>query len=120
MNEAAKNLLRSRSESSKPTDLVLPPLYGQALRENLSHEFNLLADRLEFNDGLDAGDRQRRIVFHSLRHTFASWLAMAGVDINRIKTLMRHKTLDMTMRYAHLIPDASHDAVHNLKPPTKG
>jgi hypothetical protein len=46
--------------------------------------------------------------------------AMAGVDIYRIKSLMRHKTLDMTMRYAHLIPDATREAVHNLKPPTKG
>ena len=120
MNEAAKNVLLSRADSPKPTDLVFPPLYGQALRENLSHEFKRLADRLGFNDGLEASDRQRRIVFHSLRHTFASWLAMAGVDIYRIKSLMRHKTLDMTMRYAHLIPDATHEAVHNLKPPTKG
>jgi integrase len=120
MNEAARTVLLSRKESSNPTDLVFPPVYGQSLRENLSHEFKRLADKLGFNKGLDAKDRQRRIVFHSLRHTFASWLAMAGVDIYRIKSLMRHKTLDMTMRYAHLIPDATHEAVQNLKPPTKG
>jgi integrase len=52
-----------------------------------------------------------------LRHTFASWLALAGVDIYRIKTLMRHKTIDMTMRYAHLLPDATRQAVYNLTPP---
>ena len=120
MNTAAREALLSRKKTSEATELVFPPVYGQSFRENLSHEFKRLTDKLGLNKGLEANDRQRRIVFHSLRHTFASWLAMAGVDIYRIKTLMRHKTLDMTMRYAHLIPDATHDAVHNLKPPTKG
>ena len=67
-------------------------------------------------------DARHKVVFHTLRHTFASWLAMAGTDIYRIKTLMRHKTITMTMRYAHLIPDATRAAVHNLRPSsgTKG
>ena len=30
---------------------------------------------------------------------------MAGVDILAVKELMRHKTLDVTLRYAHLAPD---------------
>lgn len=82
-----------------------------------SHIQNFLDELCD--KGLKATDRQRRIVFHSLRHTFASWMALAGVDIYRIKTLMRHKTLEMTMRYAHLIPDATHDAVYQLAPPPK-
>ena len=122
MNAAVRDVLTVRKSKGKtsPPDLVFPPVYGQALRENMSHDFKRLVDSLGFNKGLADDDRQKRIVFHSLRHTFASWLAMAGVDIYRIKSLMRHKTLDMTMRYAHLIPDATYDAVHNLKPPTKG
>lgn len=45
------------------------------------------------------------IRFHDLRHTFASSLAMAGVDLMVIQKLMRHKSYQMTLRYAHLHPD---------------
>lgn len=42
--------------------------------------------------------------FHDLRHTFASWLAINGVDILTIKELLGHKDIKMTLRYAHLSP----------------
>jgi integrase len=40
--------------------------------------------------------------FHDLRHTFASQAVMAGVDLPTLKDWMGHKTLKMTLRYAHL------------------
>jgi len=46
----------------------------------------------------------KMVVPHILRHTCASRLAQSGVDIKRIQEFLGHKTLQMTMRYAHLSP----------------
>lgn len=57
---------------------------------------------------------QYKITFHSLRHTHASWLAQGGLDILNIKEQLGHKTLEMTLRYAHLIPNKRFEATVNL------
>jgi integrase len=42
------------------------------------------------------------VTWHICRHTYIRRLVMAGVDIKTVATLCGHKTLQMTMRYAHL------------------
>jgi integrase len=59
-----------------------------------------------------AGIRDFR--FHDLRHTFASQMVMAGVDLISLKDLLGHKSLSMTMRYAHLAPGHKRKAVNML------
>jgi integrase len=52
--------------------------------------------------------------FHGLRHTFASHLVMAGVDLATVSELLGHTTISMTMRYAHLAPTHKANAVDKL------
>lgn len=40
--------------------------------------------------------------FHDLRHSCASYLAMAGATIREIEEILGHKSLQMTVRYSHL------------------
>lgn len=52
--------------------------------------------------------------FHDLRHTFASHLVMAGVDITTVSKLLGHKSLIMTLRYSHLAPNHLQNALNML------
>ena len=60
---------------------------------------------------VDAGIKN--FTWHCLRHTFASRLVMAGVDLRTVAELMGHKNLQM-MRYARLAPEHKAAAVDKL------
>jgi integrase len=60
----------------------------------------------------------RKIGWHTLRHTFASHLAMRGVPLPAIKDLMGHSSITTTMMYAHIAPSALREAIYMLNPKT--
>ena len=100
-----KALLEKRVNSLKPNDKLFISNPERRLRAKL--------DEL-FNKDIDDNDRKNKIVFHSLRHTFASHLAINGTPIFTIQKLMNHKDIRMTLRYAKLSPDSGREAVINL------
>jgi len=52
--------------------------------------------------------------WHCNRHTFASRLVMAGVDLRTVAELLGHRTLQMVMRYSHLAGEHQAAAVARL------
>jgi len=54
------------------------------------------------------------VTFHSLRHTAASKMVEAGVDLVTISKILGHASIQMTMRYAHPTPEHMRLAVEKL------
>lgn len=85
---------------------------GETIR-NCGKAFLKAVNDCKFNDGVT--DTRYKTVFHTLRHTFASWLAQEGVSITIIAELMGHATTAMTQRYAKLSPDSKKEAINRIK-----
>ncbi|WP_366822751.1 tyrosine-type recombinase/integrase [Sulfuricurvum sp.] len=67
-----------------------------------------------FNHGLERDDWKNRVCNHTLRHTFASHLAINQVPLYEIKKLMNHKDINMTLRYAKLAEANKVSAVEKI------
>lgn len=54
------------------------------------------------------------LMLYSIRHTFASWLAIEGQPLRTIQELLGHADVRMTLRYAHLSPSHLKNAVETI------
>lgn len=111
MTADVKAMLNTRPHG-EPGELVFPAR-GGARRLQISKRFSLAVDSLGLNDGIT--DARQKVVFHTLRHSFASWLAMEGTPLFTIGKLLGHQTSAMTERYSHLAPDHLREAVNGLE-----
>ncbi len=83
----------------------------------LSWQHKPMSDPREwFNAACEEANIQG-VTWHTLRHTFASRLVMAGVGLKTVQELMGHKTIAMTARYAHLSPGHKLSALEKLVAP---
>jgi integrase len=91
----------------KNTPFVITDINNNEIKR-MSRQWQLIVDDM-IKGNVTA--EKYRITVHSLRHTHASWMALAGADILQIKEQLGHKKLDMTLRYAHLIPSQRHEVI---------
>ena len=112
MTTEVRTMLRRRFCGQTRNELVFPANTGSK-RVQASKLFERCVDTLGLNDGYT--DRQQRIVFHSLRHTFASWHVEQGTPLYQVGALLGHRSPQMTQRYSHLSPDAIRKAALTLE-----
>jgi integrase len=98
-DEVKVMLARRRPEDAQAGSLVFFGRDGVKI-QRISKSFERAVDALKFNEGIE--DRRQRVTFHTLRHTFASWLAMDGINPFHLKELLGHSDLKLTERYSHL------------------
>ncbi|MFZ1082315.1 MAG: site-specific integrase [Candidatus Kryptoniota bacterium] len=95
LNKAAVEVLKRRKEKTKG-ELVFMIDGRQIKPYNLSKLFKKYVKRAKLNGDLH---------FHSLRHTFASWLVMQGVSLYQAQKLLGHSSPNVTAIYGHLTND---------------
>jgi integrase len=101
LTNEARRTLTTWIQQTQPAGLVFPsPVTGQRF-----NNINSAWARLMITASIE-GFR-----FHDLRHTFASKLAMRGVDLYTIKEFLGHASIETTQRYAHLAPDYKSNAI---------
>jgi len=94
LNDMALEIIQKRKPNIKQ---VIFTMNGKEYKQDvLSKTFKKYVRKAKLNDKLN---------FHSLRHTFASWLVQAGVDIFRIQRLLGHADISTTQIYVHLRRD---------------
>lgn len=100
-------------------DLLREKMRVRALKNNLvfNNQTYMGIKGSDLNYAFRSVIRRAKIVdfhFHDLRHTFATRLVQAGVDLYKVSRLLGHRSITMTQRYAHHYPESLRDGVKLL------
>lgn len=98
------------TKNGKPRSIPITPPVAEALShfdgpkvmdaypfDTFTAHWNRVRERLGYLD-------DPAYVPHTLRHTCASRLVQAGIDLRRVQVYMGHSSIQTTLRYAHLAP----------------
>jgi integrase len=110
--------IRSIPLNKKALDVILP-LRGERGLQDCVFEFKGITNRWKyvqnnFRSYTKLAGVSPKLNFHSLRHTFASWLVQKGVSIYEVSKLLGHSDIKTTQIYAHLRGDDLKRAVDML------
>lgn len=112
MTKAAREILQGRMPDSQDHYIFKDKRHDDKIKQ-ISQAFSKVVDAMGLNQGVT--DPLQKVTFHTLRHTFASWLALQNESLLTIAELLGHKTLAMVKRYAHLMPDQKKEATLKLE-----
>ncbi len=108
-----KRLQKARSEKTNNNQFLFSSITGKQLNpKHLSYEFSQTVTAIGMNDNVS--DALHKITFHTLRHTFCSWLAMKGVPMPIIGELAGHKNIEITQRYTKLSSASKREALRSI------
>lgn len=103
MTKNVYEILKRYAKGKKRNDYVFLTREGKKQNQISAIYFRTVKE-LGFNDGIT--DRRFRVDFHTLRHTYASWLMQGGaVTLYELQKLLGHEGLAMTEKYAKLAPE---------------
>ena len=111
--ELRKTAQENAQNGADTPEALSPTLEPQTSPEPKDGE-GLKSIRNGFEAAVKRAGIEKHIRFHDLRHTFASWLVMKGIDLRTVAKLVGHRDIRITMRYAHLAPEHLQAAVDAL------
>lgn len=104
IDDRTHELLKLRLYSIYDVNPNTPIVYVDNIKDLtrwVNRKLKVIFDEL-FNEGVDKGDSQNRVVVHTFRHTLLSYLGMKGIKSQLLQKISNHKDSKMVDRYVKL------------------